>query len=720
MKKLLIGLIVLLILMIPNNKAYALEDSFYEGEYIPGEYIKKFKNGSGKYEQLRFFRRKSDNQTVYCIELWEALSTNKTILGYDYEQYNYANLDYSVWEKIMLISYYGYGYENHTDSKWYAVTQFMIWKETSPESNIYFTDTLNGNKIEKYQEEISEINLLIQNHSNIPSFYNQTYEVKYKIPTTIQDTNNVLERFNITSDGGMEVSKIGNNLTFSKTNSGSTNIFFSNTTSKYETQPIVYIDDSGQDVLAPGNYYPIYFMINVNLPTTNIIVNKKDIETNSNVAQGDASLKETKIQLLDIDNEIIAEKRIQEDGTLIFENIGYGTYYIKEVEAGVGYLLNSELKMIEVNESIEPVTIYNQVIKNEIKINKYLRNPITKEEKREERAIFSVYNSKNEKIETITTNNEGIAKITLPYGTYKITQELGTKNHTYIDDFKIEITENNLTQSFTLYSEQLTAKIKIINIDNDSKLPILEKGAMFKIKNLDTNQYIKDNMEDIILTTDHNGNTNYLLLSSGKYQLEQIKAIDGYYTNDNHLYFEIDEDTNFQLDENLEKILKIEISNKKQKTQIEIDKYTEYYINDNLVKTEKDINITIPIYASEDIYSKDGVKVYEKDEQVGSAILNEDKVISPFLIFGNYYIKNSLDNKCINITLNKIESEKVELLDKVYQYEENNSNSDLQDESIIINVPNTLIKESLVSNINLLLVSIGLFIIKKDNNYENN
>ena len=79
MKKILMILAVLFILAVPNIKVLALEDSFYEGEYIPGEYIKKFRNGAGKYEQLRFFRRKSDNRAVYCIELWEAISSNKLI-----------------------------------------------------------------------------------------------------------------------------------------------------------------------------------------------------------------------------------------------------------------------------------------------------------------------------------------------------------------------------------------------------------------------------------------------------------------------------------------------------------------------------------------------------------------------------------------------------------------------------------------------------------------
>ena len=345
MKKILMILAVLFILAVPNIKVLALEDSFYEGEYIPGEYIKKFRNGAGKYEQLRFFRRKSDNRAVYCIELWEAISSNKLIPGYDNDQYLHSNMDYSNWERVMLISYYGYGYQNHTEDKWYVVTQFMIWKELSSDTNLYFTDKLNGNKIEKYEAEMNEINNLIQNHSNIPSIYNQTYQVKYKEPLIIKDTNNVLEKFNITGGNEFVTKKEKNTLTIMKNTIGESQIIFSNTDNMYSSRPIVYIDENGQNLLAAGSYYPIYMVVNVNLPYKNIKVIKRDKET-SNLSQGDANLIGSKIQLLDKDYQLIAEKEITDDHSLVFDNVPYGTYYLKEVTPGNGYLLNKALKSV--------------------------------------------------------------------------------------------------------------------------------------------------------------------------------------------------------------------------------------------------------------------------------------------------------------------------------------------------------------------------------------
>lgn len=712
MKKMWMIFIVLLMIIIPNSKVYALEDSFYEGEYLPNAYIKKFRANKGKYEQMRMFRRRKDNQFVYCIQLWEELQSNKNLMGYDSNQYIYANIDYSTWERIMLIAYYGYGYQDHTDSKWYTITQFMIWQETSPDSLIYFTDTLNGNRVKKYEQEINEINNLIQSHFNLPSFNSQNYQVKYKEQVTISDTNYILEKFNIMNDGGMTVFKNGNTLTFSNAYVGNSKITFLNADKRYQMAPIVYIDNNGQNLLAPGSYDPIYMEVGVELPYTDILINKMDIDNQTNIPQGDASLAGTKVQLLDSNYQTITEETIGKDGKLNFENIGYGTYYVKEIEAGRGYLLNQEMIFLEVNDNNTSINLYNQVIKNEIILTKYIRNSLTQKVELEEGAIFSIYNSHGEKIGSFTTNDNGIIKTTLPYGTYTIKQELGKKNHIYIEDFKIVVKEDGKIQTFDLYNEEITANIKIINLDQDSSLPILEKGAQFYVKDLENNQYIKNqNGNNIILETNDFGNTEFLTLSCGKYQVEQVKAVDNYNRNKNMFIFEINEEVEFQKDDN-NRYLEIEVPNDKQKAHIVIEKNIEYYLNDSFLKKEKELNFSITIYAKEDIYSKDGIRIYEKDEEIYSEITENGIIQTPLLVYGNYYLKNDNNDIKIEIALTKAETKRIELLDKKYDYLK-------IDDSNSINVPNTLTKQTIFSKIPLVLIEVGFILIQRKKHYEN-
>ena len=74
-----------------------------------------------------------------------------------YQSDNPPNLTKEQIERVKLISYYGWGYKEHTDLKWYAITQFMIWEESYPYATYYFSNTLGGPKVIKYTEEINEI-----------------------------------------------------------------------------------------------------------------------------------------------------------------------------------------------------------------------------------------------------------------------------------------------------------------------------------------------------------------------------------------------------------------------------------------------------------------------------------------------------------------------------------------------------------------------------------
>ena len=750
MKKTLMVLIVLLSLFIvPNFEVNALTDSFYVGEYLSGEYIVKLKNQTGKYEQMQVFRRKNDNRIAYCLELWEGINENKTLTGYDNEQYNYANIDYSDWERVMLISYYGYGYQNHTGQKWIAITQFMIWKTLSPDSTLYFTDTLNGKKVSKYEQEMEEINNLIRSHATLPSFNNQIFTTKYKEDYQVIDTNNVLDKYDITSYNTNKVSKTNNTLTTSTTTIGENTVILANFSKIYSNNPTVYVDPNGQDLLIPGNYNPIYSIVKFNLPEGNITVTKLDRDTNTKIPQGSASLSNSKFILMDKDNTLISTQTITNNNELTFDHLGYGTYYLKEVESGEGYLLNDEIIEIEVNNNYVYVNFYNQVIKEKIIIKKYIRNTMTNEIAVEEGALFSVYDSSNKKITTFKTNYDGKYELTLPYGLYTIKQDSGKSNYLLTDDFTVNVTSNNLTKTYELYNDKLTTNIKVINTDFDSKLPILESGATFKIKNIETNDYVKDeNQENIILKTNSLGFTDFITLSSGSYKIEQLDSVDGYQINDGTFIIEINENSNFKYDNNNQRYFEIIVPNTKQKGKIEIKKLTEYYLNDKLLETKVESDIMIPIYAKDDIYAKDGLKIYSKDSEVTKFVTTTDLSYTKELIFGSYYIKDIFNDSIIDIIIDNEEIKNINLLEKVYNYvnelpnndynasnekdikNENNdcekvkdnNNSDINDnnksDNEIIDVPNTFTTNIGYFNIDILLIILGLILIIKGKKHE--
>ena len=104
------------------------------------------------------------------------------------------------WERISLLAYYGYQYNDngydHSNNKWYAITQVMIWRTTNPESDIYFTNTLNGNRISQFDSEIAEMERLVANHYKTPQFESgKTVPIGSTI--NLNDSNNVLSNYKI-------------------------------------------------------------------------------------------------------------------------------------------------------------------------------------------------------------------------------------------------------------------------------------------------------------------------------------------------------------------------------------------------------------------------------------------------------------------------------------------------------------------------------------------
>ena len=138
------------------------KEEFYAAEWIPNIYINKVKSGVIHYRQARFIRKKSDKGIAYCIEPFEDMKEDDKYNGYSDNYAGRLGISESVWKQISLIAYYGYGYSNHTDSKWYTITQIMIWKELDKNADFYFTDSLNGNKTNKYDSEMNEIKTLVK------------------------------------------------------------------------------------------------------------------------------------------------------------------------------------------------------------------------------------------------------------------------------------------------------------------------------------------------------------------------------------------------------------------------------------------------------------------------------------------------------------------------------------------------------------------------------
>lgn len=642
--------------------------AIWPSEYISNIYIKKVKpNGYTKYQQAQFIRKSEDNKFVYCLQPYVEIDNN--LPYYEVIRNDYASvlgLTEEQWDKISLLAYYGYGYENHTEQKWYVITQVMIWRTTNPESDIYFTDKLNGNKINKFDDEIAELENLVSNHYKSPNL-----SVEKTLPlgqsTTVTDTNNVLNKYKITSTENVTASINGNQLKITATGIGNGKVNLALKDSKYELPPIVYYSDHSQNVMRVGSYDPIYTNITLNIIGGRIEINKLDSECNCKTAKGEATLAGAKYGIYDTSGELIEELTTDDNAYAISNYLpSLGEFIIKEISPSNGYTLdkNSYSVMIDENNLLASVNVYEKVITGKIHITKVFAQATTGIMTPETNITFAILNNKNEVVKKVTTDENGMLSITLPFGSYILRQLNSTSGYEVAKDYSFSIDKDGIEIRKIISNAEITAKLKVIKIDKDTGEVIKRAGIKFQIINAKTGEIVKQKITyptvNVLDTfeTDENGIlvTPYPL-NTGTYYLKEVdQVIDGYLWNDKSVEFTIDENTKFVTDDIAGVLFETKFENKEVKGNVIIKKNgEEVKFVDNSIQYNK-INlegVKIGLYANEDIYSANGILKFKKDSLISENTTDENGTIEiNNLYLGSYYLKeletidtHVLDNK---------------------------------------------------------------------------
>ena len=387
-------------------------------------------NGRIDFQKARFFRRRDNNDFAYCIEPFEYFDES-----YQHESVDIPNNpSIEKLDRIKKIAHFGYGYTNHTDVKWYAITQLMIWQAADQSGDYYFTNGLNGNRINPYQNEIDEINYLINQYEILPSISNQNYTIVEGKELLLEDTNNVIHLFQ-TND---KIEKINNKIIIKNLNAGEYQYNFFKNDNIYNKPLIFYQSNNSQNLIQTGDLETKTVSFKVNVIKTNIEITKIDKTTQEITPQGDAELDGAIINLYNNNNEKINEYKI-ENNQIIINNIDFGKYYIKEALPGKGYQLNHEKFYFEISKENPRANIIveNKVIEKTITIDKKYGE--TNNLQPEKNIQFNIIDKNNEIIKTIQTDEKGKASITLPYGSYKISQINTTAGYNKVEDFYINI-----------------------------------------------------------------------------------------------------------------------------------------------------------------------------------------------------------------------------------------------------------------------------------------
>lgn len=597
------------------------------------------RRGGGKpYMSAQWNLYDLDGKTAYCIEPGVNITTS------DYEgAIGWINSPYSdeVNRKIQLYGYYGYNYPGHGNLRYRAAAQSLIWEATGGQIIEFWTEKYGNGNFINLNAERNEILRLASTHYEVPTFDSDTKDAVIGETTTFTDTKDILSNFDVVKSSDASVSINGNTLSVTPNVVGNITVVLKKKT--YTQDPtIIFVgkDATSQKMGMFGVDDPVLVRVKLNVVGGSLKINKKDLDTKLSKPQGDATFKNAVYELLDENYNFITDLIIDDSFSAKTDKIlsPNKIYILREKTASEGYLLDKteyRFKIDRDNLDIE-MDVYEDVIEKTINIYKVFADGSTTILKGEPNVSFEIYlKSTGEYYKTIKTDEKGFVSVKLPYGKWIFKQVSSTSGFEKVKDFEIVI-NNDSDEDITkiISNAEIRAKLKLIKVDSESRKILVRDGIKFRIKNLDTGEYVCQNVtypgqEKICVFETKDGMfiTPYVL-GHGNYQIEELEeqSIPGYVWNSVPLKFSIDENSKFIQDDEFGLMLEVQFENKEVKGEVEIKKVGEKLVIENGTFRYEEIELDgvhYDLIADGDIYSGDGTLIY-KDKQLIKSFVTKD------------------------------------------------------------------------------------------------
>lgn len=229
-----------------------------------------------------------------------------------------------------------------------------------------------------------------------------------------------------------------------------------------------------------------------------LTVTKKDSDTNSSVAAGNASLAGAvyRVSYLQDGREVHKDITTNSSGRAVLKGIPIGQIKVQEISSPLGYRLDPIVhiynvaphEVTSVEFELEPADFTEEVMKGQIALHKQYE---TLDDLAEEQgAEFDIYlksagsfdAAKETERDHITTGADGMATTKdLPYGTYVVHQTKGGNGRQLVADFDVSISEDGKVYSYDLVNVQKNAQLKIVKTSEDGVI----EGIKFRVTRLE-------------------------------------------------------------------------------------------------------------------------------------------------------------------------------------------------------------------------------------------
>lgn len=347
---------------------------------------------------------------------------------------------------------------------------------------------------------------------------------------------------------------------------------------------------------------------------------------------------------------LLATVRTDTEYSFDFGNLYYGNYYIKEIEASEGYLLDETAYPVnfkEAENTHQDIPLACKVVetpkKQAFEIIKVSTDGDNNETEKVAGAEFTVKLKSDIAVDgwdhaktydVFTTDEKGYAKSKeLPYGTYLVKETKVPSELYKTDDFEVVVTEDSREPQVwrVLNDAPFKAYIRMVKKDVESGKTVLLSGATFKIKNVETDTFVEQKVGDKKInefTTDETGTvTTPLMLKHGSYAVEEITAPDGYLIAGDSFPFTVTKEGAVKVEEDMDgdPVIEVVAENTPVKGSITIHKTGEV-----LVRTEYET--IIDRILSKLTGSERGVRfIYEEQNLSGAVfhVIAEETIYTP-------------------------------------------------------------------------------------------
>ncbi|MDE6025748.1 MAG: hypothetical protein K2G45_09880 [Lachnospiraceae bacterium] len=437
-----------------------------------------------------------------------------------------------------------------------------------------------------------------------------------------------------------------------------------------------------------------------------IEIEKRDRETDSTNAQGDGTLigaeyglyaktdinyPDGKTGLVYSKDELICTLKIGEDCKAKKDGLIPGKYYIKELKAPVGYVMDDTTYDIDCScvdytkkTLTEKCIVLETPKKQAFQLIKYsgetgseqqplkqagfsawLLSELSVDETGEyDFTSASPYPIADDGSTEMFTDEKGYAcSAELPYGTYLVKETTVPSGYKPVKDFIVVIDKDSRTpQVWRLFNDDsFSARLKIIKKDADTKRNILKPGFEFKIYDMDNECYVEQETsypEYKLHKSYMTGEEGFLILpkelAPGNYRIEEVSCPDDskYLLNPDTVEVQISDDKLYKLEDGIP-VIEVEFSNKPVYGTLKVKKLLELQgVFGKSISKEKtmEFKVSFELYAAEDIYCYD---CYTDELGNREKLLSANQLVKSFdidmrngndaviegLPLGKYYLK---------------------------------------------------------------------------------